>query len=175
MTEGTGEDSPTPQEIAVADDSAVDNGVGKLSTSQVSVSPSQGDCFSGASGEASESLEPVVEVDQSELRQEAERDIRDEDGAVVFEDPVGEGRQVRLPPDVPIPSKEMVRGTCPVMGCEGKLQSEMCLRCMQTTLSSGTGREILRTRQQHWWRMTEEAADTPRTWFLGKVLEAASL
>ena len=73
MTEGTGEDSPTPQEIAVVDGSAVDKVMGAFSTSQVTVSPSQGDGYPGGSGEASESLEPVVEVDQGELRQEAER------------------------------------------------------------------------------------------------------
>ena len=72
MTEGTGEDSPTTSEIAVADDRAVNKVVGACSAPQVSVSPSHGDCYSGASGEASESLELVVEVHQGELRLEGE-------------------------------------------------------------------------------------------------------
>ena len=46
------------------------------------------------------------------------RDDRDDDGAVVFEDGGGEARDLRLPPGVPTPSKEMVRkhrasGHCP--------------------------------------------------------------
>ena len=122
----------------MAVDNAVDTVEGELPTSQVSISPSQGDCHPGTSDEVSDSLEPLDVEEQSDMRDdvpdelweefekeaaaergyEDEADFRDDDGAVVFEDQSGESRFVRLPPDVPIPSKEMVRrhrasGHCP--------------------------------------------------------------
>ena len=49
---------------------------------------------------------------------EKEAAFHDEDGAICFEGQSGEGRTVKLPPDVPVPSREMVRrhraaGHCP--------------------------------------------------------------
>lgn len=48
----------------------------------------------------------------------SEAKFRDDDGAVVFEDQYGESRFVKVPPDVPIPSREIVHlhrasGHCP--------------------------------------------------------------
>ena len=65
-----------------------------------------------------ELVEEMREGEEREVEESEEGLFRDEDGAVIFEDQTGEGRRVRLPLDVPVPSREMIRrqraaGHCP--------------------------------------------------------------
>ena len=67
-----------------------------------------------------EDAERVVDGDAVVSGETAEDDdiLRDDDGAIIFDGGVGESRELRLPPGVVTPSKEMVRmhrasGHCP--------------------------------------------------------------
>ena len=80
-----------------------------------------------------DSLERVLWTEfqiEKRLEAEAEREkLIDEDGAIVFEGEGAEDRVFRLPPDVPIPSREMVRRHRAAGHCPYRSWCSHCVSC----------------------------------------------
>ena len=122
MTERSGGEPPTPVEEAV--ETAVDVASRQeevvVPSSVVCVSPNQVDgsfkpVFAAqelpddAPAGVRRMIEEEKEEEERRLAAEREVDVRDEDGAIVFDGQFGGARRVRLPADVPVPSRELVR------------------------------------------------------------------
>ena len=108
------------------DEAVADNEIEVLSIPTVNISPFV-DTPLVAFGDE-DIAEPETEGEKVDLDEDIGGDARreiegteeiiDDDGAVCFEGECGESRSVRVPPDVPVPSRDMVRrhraaGHCP--------------------------------------------------------------
>ena len=128
MIDRNGERSPTSRRVAVTfhDEAVANKEIAVLSIPTVNISPFVNISLVAVGDE--DIAEPETEGEKVDLEDDKGGDTRreiegteeiiDDDGAVCFEGECGESRSVRAPPDVPVPSRDMVRrhraaGHCP--------------------------------------------------------------